>query len=188
MLTGPAELPPPPEEKKKRKRSRWIIETVIIVVAAFVLAILIQQFIVKPYTIPSPSMQPTLEQGDRVLVNRLSYHFRSPKPGDVVVFHPPAAEGTEPFIKRVVAIGGDKVSVHDGRLWVNGGAQDESYLKEYPIVGDFTEITVSEGYVWVMGDNRNNSKDSRAFGEVPEEDIIGVAFAIYWPPSHLGGL
>ena len=156
--------------------------------AAFVLAILIQQFIVKPFAIPSPSMEPTLVQGDRVLVNRLAYHFRSPKSGDVIVFHPPGREGSEPFIKRVVAVAGDTVSVHDGRLWVNGVALEEPFVKEYPIVGVFAEVTVPADSVWAMGDNRNNSGDSRVFGEVPTENIIGVAFAVYWPPGHWSGL
>ena len=85
-------------------------------------------------------------------------------------------------------MGGDTVAVHDGVLWVNGVAQDEPFIKEYPIVEDFPEITIAPGYVWAMGDNRNNSGDSRVFGPVSEEAIIGEAFAIYWPLGHLGGL
>jgi signal peptidase I len=158
------------------------------VAAAFVLAILIQQFIVKPFAIPSPSMEPTLVEGDRVLVNRLSYHFRSPERGDVIVFHPPLAGESEPYIKRVVAIANDTVSVHDGQLWLNGAAQEEPFIKEHPILGDFAEVTIPADCVWVMGDNRNNSGDSRKFGAVSVDRIIGVAFAIYWPPSHWGGL
>ncbi len=156
--------------------------------AALVLAILIQQFIVKPFAIPSPSMEPTLVQGDRVLVNRLSYHFRSPEKGDVIVFHPPGIEDSEPYIKRVVALAGDTVSVHDGQLWVNSVAQEEPFIKERPILGDFAEVTIPASCVWVMGDNRNNSGDSRKFGAVGIDRIIGVAFVIYWPPSHWGGL
>lgn len=156
--------------------------------AAFVLAILIQQFIVKPFAIPSPSMELTLVEGDRVLVNRLSYHFRSPERGDVIVFHPPLPEDSEPYIKRVVAIANDTVSVHDGQLWLNRVAQEEPFIKEHPILGDFAEVTIPAGRVWVMGDNRNNSGDSRKFGVVSVDRIIGVAFAIYWPPSHWGGL
>lgn len=165
-----------------------MVEAIIIVAAAFLLAFLVQQFIVKPYTIPSPSMEPTLETGDRVLVNRLSYHFRSPKVGDVVVFRPPGQDGAEPFIKRVVAVAGDKVSVHDGILYLNGAAQGEPYVKESPMRGELGEVTVSAECVYVMGDNRNDSSDSRVFGEVSQERIVGVAFAIYWPPRHVGGL
>lgn len=168
---------------------RWILEVVAIVAAAFLLALLIQLFVLKPYVIPSPSMEPTLVEGDRVLVNRLVYHFRDPERGDVIVFHPPgAAEGSEPFIKRVVAIEGDTVAVHNGALWVNGVAQDEPFIKEYPIFDEFTEVTVDADHVWAMGDNRNNSGDSRRFGQVSEDAIIGSAFCIYWPFSHIGGL
>jgi signal peptidase I len=166
---------------------RWILEAVVIVSAAFLLALLIQMFILKPFVIPSESMEPTLDLGDRVLVNRLVYHFREPERGDIIVFDPPV-ESDEPFIKRVVAIGGDTVSVQDGKLWVNGEAQTEPYLNEPEIFEDFAEVTVPEGSVWAMGDNRNNSGDSRRFGPVSVRSIIGEAFAIYWPRHHWRGL
>jgi signal peptidase I len=184
----PDEAAPPAAAEKRPGRLRWVIEVVVIVATAFVLALLIQQFIVKPYEIPSPSMEPTLVEGDRVLVNRLAYHFRDPKKGDVIVFEPPGIDSPDPFIKRIVAVGGDTVSVHDGVLWVNGVAQYEPYLKELSIDWGFPEVMIKSGYVWAMGDNRNNSGDSRVFGQVNEDDIIGVAFAIYWPPGDLGGL
>lgn len=167
---------------------RWFLEVVVIVAAAFLLALLIQLLVVKPFVIPSVSMQPTLEMGDRVLVNRLVYHFRSPERGDIIVFHPPNVESSEPFIKRVVAVAGDTVSVHGGLLWINGQAQEEPYLKEASIVDDYPEITIAPGYVWAMGDNRNNSGDSRVFGPVKEDLILGEAFAVYWPPRHMKGL
>jgi signal peptidase I len=158
------------------------------VAAAFVLALLVQQFLVKPFAIPSPSMEPTLVEGDRVLVNRLVYHFHPPHRGDVIVFHPPGRQGSDPFIKRVVAIGGDTIEVRDGYLYVNGVRQDEGYIKEHPIIGDFRKTAIPEGYVWVMGDNRNNSGDSRVFGPVGLDAIMGEAFAIYWPVTHIRGL
>jgi signal peptidase I len=165
-----------------------VIEVVIIVVAAFVLALLVQQFIIKPFAIPSPSMEPTLVEGDRVLVNRLVYHFHPPRRGDVIVFHPPGRPESDPFIKRVVAVAGDTISVHDGVLYLNGEPQDEAYVKEYPIEEDYPETFVQTGYVWAMGDNRNNSGDSRVFGPVPLDSIMGEAFAVYWPLGHAGGL
>jgi signal peptidase I len=187
---GPGEIAQPlPAVSRRDSTIRWILEVVAIVAAAFLLALLIQLFVLKPYVIPSPSMEPTLVEGDRVLVNRLSYHFRDPEKGDVIVFHPPGAvEGDPPLIKRVVAVGGDVVSVHNGALWVNGVAQDEPYIKEYPIFDEFPEVKIEEGYVWAMGDNRNNSGDSRRFGQVPEASIIGAAFCIYWPLGHIDGL
>jgi signal peptidase I len=179
----------PPAAQPRNRLLRWLVEIVVIVAAAFALALLVQQFLVKPFAIPSPSMEPTLVKGDRVLVNRLAYRFRSPEVGDVIVFHPSNQEpGSDPFIKRVVAVGGDTVAVHDGLLYVNGLAQDEAYVKEYPIVGDSREVRIPEGSVWAMGDNRNNSGDSRVFGPVDEDAIMGVAFAIYWPLGHIGGL
>jgi signal peptidase I len=185
--------PLPIEESPARagKRSstlRWIIEVAAIVAAAFVLAFLVQQFLVKPYVIPSPSMEPTLMEGDRVLVNRLVYSFHPPHRGEVVVFHPPGHPGSDPFIKRVVAVGGDTVAVHDGLLYLNGKPQAEPFIMEHPILNEFPETTVPQGYVWAMGDNRNDSGDSRVFGPVSVKAIIGEAFAVYWPFNHFKGL
>ena len=163
---------------------RWVLEVVVIVAAAFLLALLIQLFLIKPYAIPSESMEPTLQISDRVLVNRLVYHFREPQRGDVIVFHPPGSDSPEPFIKRVVAVGGDTVAVHDGKLWVNGEAQTEPYLKDQKILDDYPEVKIAPGFVWAMGDNRNNSGDSRVFGPVSEKLIVGEAFCIYWPIGH----
>ncbi len=182
---GPPQAAP---AKSRSKALRWTVEIVIIVVAAFVLALLVQQFIVKPFAIPSPSMENTLLEGDRVLVNRLVYHFHPPRRGDVIVFHPPGNPGSDPFIKRVVAVAGDTVAVHDGQLYLNGVAQDEPYVKDYPIQGDYPETEIQDGYVWAMGDNRNNSGDSRVFGPVPLDSIMGEAFAIYWPLNRIRGL
>jgi len=179
--------------RDEKKRGPWGIglEIVVIVAAAFAIALLVQAFLIKPFTIHQVSMRPTLEDGDRVLINRLSYHFRDPEPGDVVIFHSPRVEG-EDLVKRVVAVAGDRVTVKDGKLWVNGVAQDEPYLLEqdfagvYPQAGE--EEVVSEGKVFVLGDNRNNSGDSRYFGPIDIESIMGCAFAVYWPISHWRGL
>ncbi len=164
-----------------------LLEVVLIVGAAFVLALLIQQFVVKPFYIPSESMEPTLVKGDRVLVNRFIYRFREPERGDVIVFHPPIAPD-EDYIKRVAAVAGDTVAVKEGKLIVNGEPQNEPYLKEEYIEGVFPEETVPEGYVWAMGDNRNRSGDSRVFGPVKLQSILGEGFLVYWPPSKIGGL
>ena len=193
-LTGPGptsggeDASPATQVKGGSRAFRWVIEVVVIVAAAFVLALLVQQFIVKPFAIPSPSMEPTLVEGDRVLVNRLVYHFHPPRRGDVIVFHPPGRPGSDPFIKRVIGVGGDTVSVRGGVLFLNGVAQDEPYIKEYPIENDYPETAISTGYVWAMGDNRNNSGDSRVFGPVSLDAIMGEAFAVYWPLGRAGGL
>jgi signal peptidase I len=163
--------------KRKSKAYKWVIEIAVIFAAAFVLALLVQQYIVKPFAIPSPSMENTLLEGDRVLVNRLVYHFHPPRRGDVIVFHPPGKPGSDPFIKRVVAVAGDTIAVHDGQLYVNGETRDEPYVKEYPIDGDYPETKIASGYVWAMGDNRNNSGDSRVFGPVLASQAHGRTVA-----------
>lgn len=164
-----------------------LVEVVIIVGTAFVLALLIQQFVVKPFYIPSESMENTLLKGNRVLVNRFVYRFTDPKPGDVVVFHPPSSP-KEDYIKRVVAVAGDTVAVRDGRLYVNGVPKDEPYLKQQFIEGTFPEEKVPADSFWAMGDNRNQSGDSRKFGPVKIDKILGKAFMIYWPVTRIGGL
>ena len=164
-----------------------LVEVVIIVGTAFVLALLIQQFVVKPFYIPSESMENTLLKGNRVLVSRFVYRFTDPKPGDVVVFHPPSSP-KEDYIKRVVAVAGDTVAVRDGKLYVNGVAKDEPYLKQQFIEGTFPATKVPPGKFWAMGDNRNQSSDSRVFGAVEVNKILGKAFMIYWPVTRIGGL
>ena len=172
---------------KKRSTLYSVLEIVGIVVAAFVIAMLVQAFLFKPFTVHQVSMQNTLIEGDRILINRVVYHFRDPKPGDVIVFHSPVTKG-EDLVKRVVAVGGQSVAVHDGALYVNGVKKVEPYLKEQNFSGTFSELVIPAGQFFVMGDNRNNSGDSRLFGPITKASIIGEAFVIYWPPGHWGGL
>jgi signal peptidase I len=204
--------------KKKRKREpwsgAWFLELAIIIAVALGLALGIQAFLVKPYRIPSPSMVPTLEVGQRVLVNRIGNRFGDPKVGDILVFHPPkgaesdtcgdpdAGRGTEKpcdeptsakldtnYIKRVVAGPGDKLAIENGHVILNGKRQDESFINECGVGGDCTfmdPITVPAGHWFMMGDNRGESDDSRFWGPVPRDWIIGGAFATYWPPDRIG--
>jgi signal peptidase I len=206
----------------QRARRSTLFETVFLLVVAAGLALTLQAFAVKPYKIPSGSMEPTLHVGDRVLVNRFSKRVlgHEPKVGDITVFHPPAGaddqgggsqcgnngagEGTptpcdkatsqkskQSFIKRVVGTGGDTIAIQDGRVIRNGRPTKEPFAA--PCLGgndicDFPKtITVPKGYVYLMGDNRGNSDDSRFWGPVPQSWVIGKAFATYWPPSRIGG-
>jgi signal peptidase I len=185
----------------------------MIVAVALGLALGIQAFLVKPYRIPSESMVPTLQIGQRVLVNRIGGHFTDPKVGDVVVFHPPSGaeedntcgSGPPPdgqvcdaptadkadvnFIKRVVAGPGDKISIRDGHVVLNGKLQKEGFAEpcgggdacNYP-----RTVTVPADHYFMMGDNRGSSDDSRFWGPVPRDWIIGGAFATYWPPKRVG--
>ena len=199
-------------KKGSSSTSGSLVELILIVAVALGLALGIQAFLVKPYRIPSESMVPTLEIGQRVLVNRIGERFTSPDVGDVVVFHPPAGAEQEPtcgsgqtepdelcaqptddradvnFIKRVVAGPGDKVRVEDGKVILNGQLQNEPYAQ--PCEGadgcDTNEITIPAGHYFMMGDNRDESQDSRFWGPVPEKWIIGQAFATYWPPNRIG--
>jgi len=164
-----------------------VVEVAVIVASALVLALLIQAFVVKPFYIPSSSMEPTLVQGDRVLINRFLYRFQKPQVGDVIVFHPPSAPEAD-YIKRVVAVEGDTVGVHGGTLYRNGERQGEPFIKEHPIRGETADRQVPSGTVFVMGDNRNSSGDSRSFGPVPLDSILGEAFSTYWPLSRLKAL
>ena len=184
----------------------------MIVAVALGLALGIQAFLVKPYRIPSESMVPTLQIGQRVLVNRIGHVFSKPSVGDVVVFHPPvgAEENndcgvTKPddeacprpvmkkasvnFIKRVVAGPGDRLKIIHGHVILNGKPQAEPFARPCGVGEgcDYPrEITIPAGYYFMMGDNRGSSDDSRFWGPVPNKWIIGGAFATYWPPKRIG--
>jgi signal peptidase I len=149
--------------------------------------VLIQQFLVKPFYVPTVSMEPTILVGDRVLADRLSVRFSPPERGQVIVFRSPQVEG-EDLIKRVVAVEGDTVAVREGQLWVNGEPQEEPYLADPVLQGTYQEREIPPEHFFAMGDNRNNSGDSRVFGPVPYENVLGRAFFTYWPPGRLGTL
>jgi signal peptidase I len=185
----------------------------VIVALALGLALAIQAWLVKPYQIPSQSMEPTLDVGQRVLVNRFQYHFGDPGIGDIVVFHPPAgadlgtecgaphgpqeacsrptkAESEQNFIKRIVAGPGDTLAVRNGHPVVNGVEKaDEPFTLPCGNGGACNlpkPITIPADHYFMMGDNRGASDDSRFWGPVPREWIIGKAFATYWPPDRVG--
>jgi signal peptidase I len=200
--------------RTKEKSTRGsLIELVTIVAVALGLALGIQAFLVKPFRIPSESMVPTLDVGQRVLVDRLTKNFGDYERGDVLVFKPPAGADENAcgvqhsdrsacpaptdersdtnFIKRVVAIGGDRLSIRDGRVVVNGQPQREPYARLDPscqICDLPEEIRIPEDHYFMMGDNRGASADSREWGPVPEDWVIGQAFATYWPPKKIGTL
>jgi signal peptidase I len=134
-------------------------------------------------------MVPTLEVGDRVFVNKFIYRFHQPERLDIIVFKSfegSTEGGQEDLIKRVVGLPGDEISVQDGALFVNGERQEEPYInKQFPDTSSFGSAAVPEGKVFVMGDNRTNSRDSRYIGPVPLENIEGEAFILFWPPGHI---
>jgi len=158
---------------------RDILESVVL---AVILATLLRLFIIQPFYIPSSSMAPTLLPNDRIIVNMLLYRFRPPQRGDVIVFRYPV-DPSRDFIKRVVAFGGETVELRNSNLIVNGRRIAEPYLPR-EIMADFGPYKVPQGDYFVMGDNRNNSDDSRDWGPLPKKNIIGKAFLIYWPPGR----
>lgn len=158
---------------------------------AFVLALLVRGLVVEPRYIPSLSMYPTFDVGDQFLVDKVSKYVREPQADDIVVFEPPLAlqergyRKKDAFIKRVVARGGDTVHIHDGRVDVNGQVRTEPFINDTPNY-EWGPSIVPEGYVMVLGDNRNNSYDSHIWGFLPEQNIIGRAALRYWPPARFG--
>ena len=171
------------EAERRHPRLRAVAETLFIVAAAFVLALIFQAFGVKSYVIPTPSMVPTLMPGDRVMVNRFVFRFTEPKRGDIIVFQTDMRK--EPLIKRVIGVGGDRIAVHDGRLYLNGELQVEPQLRDKVMLGEFKEITVPPAEFFMMGDNRNESADSRAFGPIQRKVILGKTFLRFWPLNRL---
>jgi signal peptidase I len=199
--------------KRSASASGSLLELIMIVAVALGLALGIQAFLVKPYRIPSESMEPTLVKGQRILVNRIGNRFSDPEIGEVIVFHPPAGaeqdntcgSGPPPdgqvcdkpteqradvnFVKRVVAGPGDRIAIDNGHVVLNGKLQKEDFAR--PCGGgsdcDFPrEVTVPADHYFMMGDNRGASDDSRFWGPVPRRWIIGGAFATYWPPKRIG--
>lgn len=162
-----------------RLRLALLVASGIGAVAA--LALIIQFMLFHPFYIPSASMEPTLKVGDRVLVREHPSAFRR---GEVVVFHS-SLNGSEDLIKRVVAVAGDTVEVRGGALYVNGLRQAERYLLQPVIEGVFPKTKIRPGFLFVMGDNRNDSEDSRIFGQVPTNTVIGQAYVVYWPLWHV---
>ena len=174
-------------ERQRKKGRSGLRDLFVTLLIAFVLVFgVVRPFIVAAYWVPTESMVPTLLVGDRVFANKFIYRFTEPERGDIVVFED-VEGGEDDLIKRVVAVPGDRVRVNAGVLKVNGEFQEESYVKpQFPDGNIYGPEKVPEGYVFVMGDNRGNSADSRVFGLLPIENIEGEAFVRFWPPSRIG--
>lgn len=172
---------------------RTIISLLVTVLCIFGLAWLLRTFVFQPYEIPSGSMETTIMTGDMVFSEKVSYYMREPQPGDVVTFQDPEIPGRI-LIKRCIAVGGQTVDLVDGKVVVDGAPLDEPYTHGLPseplklALGiDFSyPYTIPQGCLWVMGDNRTNSQDSRYFGAVDETTVTGRAMLIYWPLNDFG--
>jgi signal peptidase I len=187
---------------------------VLLLAIAVAVAVLLRAFVAQAYYIPSASMEPTLDINDRVVVSRISYDLHSVHRGDIVVFRAPRGVLPEPrephnlflrwvrgvgatlgivedhtvLIKRVIGLPGDTVEAREGRVYVDGKLLLEPYLRPGTLTSSFGPIMVPPGHVWVMGDNRGDSEDSRVFGPIPIKSIIGRAIWRVWPPQRLGFL
>ena len=166
--------------KEMRKAAFEFIKTLVI---AFLLAHVIMVSVAQAFQVEQFSMEPNLLPRDRVLVNKFIYHFRPPRSGEIIVLHPPT-DPSRNYIKRVVAVAGQRVEIRNGRVYVNGRPLREPYLA-VPTSGGYGPEFVPAYDIFVLGDNRGNSEDSRAFGFVPVRNIVGEAILIYWPPQRL---
>ncbi|HSH59339.1 MAG TPA: signal peptidase I, partial [Acidimicrobiales bacterium] len=177
------DVPAAEEPAAKQSVFRGITEWVVIIGVALIAAVVIRQFLLQAFYIPSGSMEHTLEIRDRVLVNKLSYRLHDVNRGDIIVFERPAEEGSpsKDLIKRVVGLSGETVEGRDGAVFVNGQRLNEPYLGPGVTSSPFPVQRVPPGHVWMMGDNRSNSRDSRVFGAVPESEVVGRAFIRVFP-------
>ncbi len=166
-------------------------ENLTLVAIALCLAFLIRTFIAEPRFIPSDSMLPTLHTGDRLVIEKVSYHFHPPATGDIIVFQPPAElqrrgyPKDQAFIKRVIGESGEVINISKGKVYLNGQALKEDYIAEPPN-NPYPPVTVPENEFFVMGDNRNDSNDSRYWGFLPRKNIIGRAAFRFWPLDRIG--
>ena len=186
------------EEKKENSKLGEIVRWIILLVVVVLIALGLRRFVIEPYNIPSGSMIDTIEIGDIVMAQKVTLELgKEPEAGQIVTFYNVEGEvddkgKTIVYIKRVIATAGQTVDLRDGYVYIDGEKQEESYTDGQPSYdlnsGIEYPFTVSEGCIWVMGDNRTNSSDSRWFGEVPIENVNGIALFRYWPLNRIGGL
>jgi len=161
----------------------WLRDLVETLLLAAIIFLVVNTFTGR-YEVQSISMEPTLHEGQYLIVSKVSYWFHHPERGDVVVLDPPNAQSVIPYIKRIIGLPGEKVEVRDGRVWIDGIALNEPYISGPPTYRQ-TRI-LGEGEYLVLGDNRNNSSDSHIWGALPRDNIIGKSVFRYWPPEKWG--
>lgn len=187
---GPSPSPSEPPARSARSNTRMALEWVGLIVLALVIAVLIKTFLFQAFYIPSESMVPTLKVNDRVLVNKLAYKLHPVHRDDIIVFKAPP--GTDPsindLVKRVIGLPGETVAAHGGHVYIDGKQLSEPYLPAGTLTSDFPPYHIPANSYWVMGDNRDNSKDSREFPAhfITKGNIVGRVFIRIWPLSRFG--
>ncbi len=173
----------------KKSTKRFVLELVEIVVLAFAVSWIIHTFMFEARYVPSESMLPTIQVGDRIVVDKFFYkHFGSIERNDIVVFHSTSAMPIkDDMVKRVIGLPGDTIEIKTHKVLLNGKEISEPFILQ-KTVGDYGPVTVPEGSLFVMGDNRNNSDDSRDWGFLPENELVGKVILRYWPLSSFGSL
>ncbi|MBN1979649.1 MAG: signal peptidase I [Anaerolineae bacterium] len=165
-------------------RGSWDVASTILL--ALLITLVINTYVAQATTIDGPSMQPNLYYGERVMVEKVTYRlFHGPRRGDVVVVDVP--DSPEPLIKRVVALPGETIEIRGGQVHIDGEPIEEPWV-EYTAAQDFPPTTVPPLHIFIIGDNRPNSRDSRSFGPVHVDQVEGRALFVYWPPEHVGTL
>ena len=210
----PQQIPSLPEQEPKHSLKNFVADNLPTVAVAVLLAVGVRIFIAEPRFIPTTSMEPTLLVDDRLIIDKISIRWQKPERGEIVVFNPPTnpvvPDASKVYIKRVIGLPGDRVSIHDGKVFVNDVPLNEPYIAEpikytLPTQDDALcsncfrpsgiqssngqpYFTVPANKYWVMGDNRNNSLDSHAWGFLPEENLVGRAVFRYWPLDNRAGV
>ncbi len=210
----PQQTPSLPEQEPKPSLKNFLAENLPTVAVAVLLAVGVRIFIAEPRFIPTTSMEPTLLVDDRLIIDKISIRWQKPERGEIIVFNPPVnpvvPDATKVYIKRVIGLPGDRISIHDGKVFINDVPLNEPYIAEpikytLPTQDDAlcsncfrpsdiqsrngqSFFTVPANKYWVMGDNRNNSLDSHAWGFLPEENLVGRAVFRYWPLDNRAGV
>lgn len=178
------------ETQQGRRARRALLDWVIVIAVSVFVAIMVRTFVLAHFVVDGTSMETTLDDGDRVFVNKLSYRLHDPNRGDVVVLHERTASSSSDLIKRVVGLESEEVEMRSCQVYIDGAKLDEPYLDPAMLAqnscgNDFGPTLVRENHVFVMGDNRGVSSDSRVLGDIAEDDLVGRAFLVFWPVGHM---
>jgi signal peptidase I len=177
---------PTPEIDQAARRRRALFDWIVVIGIALLVAFLVRTFVLAHFVVDGTSMSTTLHDGDRVFVNKLSYRLHDPNRGDVVVLHELEGAASRDLIKRVIALPGETIEVRNCEVLIDGQRLDEPYLDPEVVTpgncgGETAPTSVPQGFVFVMGDNRGGSLDSRNLGPIDEDDLVGRAFVVFWP-------